>query len=71
MLQHGDVVVVDIGGPLPTGYFSDCTRTYALGVEPSPEVRKAYAVLRAPQGARSRPSAPASPRSRSTPPPGP
>ena len=45
VLQHGDLVVVDIGGPLPGGYYSDCTRTYALGVEPSPEVRKAYEVL--------------------------
>jgi len=45
VLQHGDVVVVDIGGPLPSGYHSDSTRTYVLGVEPSPEVRKAYEVL--------------------------
>ncbi|MGQ0575831.1 MAG: M24 family metallopeptidase [Pseudonocardia sp.] len=45
VLRHGDVVVVDIGGPLPSGYYSDCTRTYVLGVEPGPEVRKAYAVL--------------------------
>jgi Xaa-Pro aminopeptidase len=45
VLQHGDLVVVDIGGPLPGGYYSDCTRTYVLGVEPSPEVRKVYAVL--------------------------
>ncbi|MGH8917214.1 MAG: M24 family metallopeptidase, partial [Actinomycetes bacterium] len=31
VLQPGDVVVVDIGGPTPEGYFSDCTRTYSLG----------------------------------------
>jgi len=45
VLQRGDVVVVDIGGRLSSGYHSDCTRTYVLGVEPSPEVRKAYEVL--------------------------
>src|SRR6476469_8466439 len=28
VIQPGDVVVVDIGGPMPSGYFSDCTRTY-------------------------------------------
>lgn len=45
VLQRGDLVVVDIGGPLPSGYYSDCTRTYVLGGEPAPEVRKAYEVL--------------------------
>lgn len=47
-ITKGDVVVVDIGGPLPDGYNSDCTRTYAIG-EPSPEVRETYAVLQAAQ----------------------
>ena len=46
----GDVVVVDIGGPLPEGYNSDCTRTYAVG-EPAPEVRETYAVLQSAQRA--------------------
>ena len=45
VIESGDVVVVDIGGPLPTGYFSDCTRTYAVGVEPPAAVREAYAAL--------------------------
>src|SRR6478609_3822509 len=31
VIQAGDVVVVDIGGPMPSGYFSDCTRTYLAG----------------------------------------
>ena len=45
VVESGDVVVVDIGGPLPTGYFSDCTRTYAVGAEPPAAVREAYAAL--------------------------
>ena len=31
VIEAGDVVVVDIGGPVPEGYNSDCTRTYAVG----------------------------------------
>ena len=45
VIERGDVVVVDIGGPLPSGYNSDCTRTYAVGSEPDLAVREAYAVL--------------------------
>jgi Xaa-Pro dipeptidase len=45
VIESGDVVVIDIGGPLPSGYNSDCTRTYAVGEEPSASVREAYAVL--------------------------
>ncbi|MFZ9308677.1 MAG: M24 family metallopeptidase [Candidatus Nanopelagicales bacterium] len=30
VVQPGDVVVVDIGGTMPSGYCSDCTRTYAV-----------------------------------------
>ena len=33
VIAAGDVVVVDIGGPLD-GYFSDCTRTYVVGSPP-------------------------------------
>jgi Xaa-Pro aminopeptidase len=44
VFEPGDVVVVDIGGPVPAGYFSDCTRTYALGAPASPIV-DAYAAL--------------------------
>ncbi len=45
VIQAGDVVVVDIGGPIPEGYNSDCTRTYSVGEPADPEVRDAYAVL--------------------------
>ncbi len=34
VIQQGDVVVVDIGGTMPSGYCSDCTRTYAVGSAP-------------------------------------
>ncbi len=44
VIEAGDVVVVDIGGPLPSGYNSDCTRTYAMG-EPAAEVAEQYALL--------------------------
>ncbi|MEQ3549205.1 Xaa-Pro peptidase family protein [Pseudonocardia nematodicida] len=45
VIEPGDVVVVDIGGPMPGGYNSDCTRTYAVGGEPGPEVKETYAAL--------------------------
>lgn len=44
ILESGDVVVIDIGGPVDPGYNSDCTRTYCLG-QPSPEIAERYAVL--------------------------
>ncbi|WP_132878191.1 M24 family metallopeptidase [Tamaricihabitans halophyticus] len=44
VIADNDVVVVDIGGPLPSGYNSDCTRTYALGA-PSTDIADCYAVL--------------------------
>ncbi|MBY4211224.1 aminopeptidase P family protein [Rhodococcus fascians] len=44
VVEAGDVVVVDIGGPVAPGYNSDSTRTYSLG-EPSAEVSTRYAVL--------------------------
>ena len=44
VLKQGDAVVVDIGGTMPDGYRSDCTRTYAIG-QPSPEFVDHYAVL--------------------------
>jgi Xaa-Pro aminopeptidase len=34
VIRDGDVVVVDIGGTMPSGYCSDCTRTYAVGHAP-------------------------------------
>ncbi|MGH3914952.1 MAG: M24 family metallopeptidase, partial [Pseudonocardiaceae bacterium] len=51
VLQPGDVVVVDIGGPTPQGYFSDCTRTYSLGEPAHADVAATYAVLQAAQDA--------------------
>jgi Xaa-Pro aminopeptidase len=50
VLRAGDVVVVDIGGTMPSGYCSDCTRTYAIG-EPPAEFAAYYEVLRAAQQA--------------------
>jgi len=44
VLSPGDAVVVDIGGTMPSGYCSDCTRTYALGAPP-PDMAAYYAVL--------------------------
>lgn len=49
-LRSGDIVVVDIGGPVEPGYNSDCTRTYSLG-EPAPEIAGQYAVLQRAQAA--------------------
>ena len=50
VLQPGDTVVVDIGGTMPSGYCSDCTRTYAIG-QPPAEVAAYYQVLQAAQEA--------------------
>jgi Xaa-Pro aminopeptidase len=44
-LQRGDSVVVDIGGTMPSGYCSDCTRTYVIGTPP-PEFAAYYQVLK-------------------------
>jgi Xaa-Pro aminopeptidase len=44
-LQPGDAVVVDIGGTMPSGYCSDCTRTYVIGTPPL-EFAAYYQVLR-------------------------
>ena len=49
-LRPGDIVVIDIGGPVEPGYNSDCTSTYSLG-EPDPEVAGQYAVLQRAQAA--------------------
>jgi Xaa-Pro aminopeptidase len=50
VLSAGDVVVVDIGGTMPSGYCSDCTRTYAIG-QPPAEFAAYYQVLQAAQEA--------------------
>jgi len=44
VLRAGDVVVVDIGGTMPSGYCSDCTRTYVIG-DPPEDVAAYYKVL--------------------------
>lgn len=49
-LRAGDIVVVDIGGPVEPGYNSDCTRTYSLG-RPSSEIAEQYAALQKAQAA--------------------
>lgn len=44
VIEKGDVIVIDIGGPVEPGYYSDSTRTYSMG-EPRPDVAAKYAVL--------------------------
>jgi len=44
VIEDGDVVVVDIGGTMPSGYCSDCTRTYVVG-QPPADFAKYYDVL--------------------------
>ena len=51
VITAGDVVVVDIGGPLPSGYCSDSTRTYAVGEPRDADVVESYEVLRRAQAA--------------------
>jgi Xaa-Pro aminopeptidase len=46
VIEAGDVVVVDIGGPVAEGYNSDSTRTYAIGEPRDADVSGTYAVLR-------------------------
>ena len=50
VLTSGDVVVVDIGGAMPSGYCSDSTRTYAIGSPPA-EFCAYYKVLQDAQDA--------------------
>ncbi len=50
VLQRGDTVVVDIGGTMPTGYRSDCTRTYAISTPPA-DAAASYQVLKEAQEA--------------------
>ncbi|WP_410622152.1 M24 family metallopeptidase [Amycolatopsis sp. cmx-8-4] len=51
VIDKGDVVVVDIGGPLPAGYNSDSTRTYSVGAPRDADVAETYAVLQRAQAA--------------------
>ena len=50
VLQAGDIIVVDIGGPVEPGYNSDSTRTYSLG-DPKSEVAEHYSILQRAQRA--------------------
>jgi Xaa-Pro aminopeptidase len=50
VISRGDVVVVDIGGTMASGYCSDCTRTYSVG-EPPADFAAYYEVLRQAQEA--------------------
>ncbi|GAA2010649.1 aminopeptidase P family protein [Nakamurella flavida] len=53
VIEPGDAVVVDIGGPMPSGYFSDCTRTYLVaGDGPAdPDFPAVYEIVRRAQAA--------------------
>jgi Xaa-Pro aminopeptidase len=58
VIQPGDTVVIDIGGPIGEsdenglpGYFSDCTRTYQVVGEPDPEFVTVYDVVERAQAA--------------------
>jgi Xaa-Pro aminopeptidase len=51
VIERGDVVVVDIGGPIAEGYNSDSTRTYAVGEPRDADVAETFAVLQEAQRA--------------------
>ena len=55
VIEAGDVVVIDIGGPMPSGYFSDCTRTYVIapadGDPIAADARNVYEIVRRAQAA--------------------
>lgn len=44
-IERGDLVVVDIGGTMPSGYCSDSTRTFAVGAEPDAAQQEIYEVI--------------------------
>lgn len=50
VITADDLVVIDIGGDVVPGYYSDSTRTYAFA-PPAPEVADAYAALETAQRA--------------------
>lgn len=55
VIEPGEMVVIDIGGPMPSGYFSDCTRTYAVtptaGEQVPSRSREVYEIVRRAQAA--------------------
>lgn len=51
IVQPGDVVVIDIGGPHSGGYFSDCTRTYLVEGAADPDFEAVYGIVQQAQQA--------------------
>ena len=51
VIQEGDIVVVDIGGAVPSGYNSDSTRTYAVGEPDAVAAERIVVLVRAQQAA--------------------
>lgn len=51
VVEPGDAVVIDIGGPTAAGYYSDCTRTYQVAGDPDPEFAAVYEIVRQAQRA--------------------
>lgn len=51
VIEEGDVVVVDIGGAVPSGYNSDSTRTYVVGAPDSAAAERIAVLVRAQQAA--------------------
>ncbi|WP_136051336.1 M24 family metallopeptidase [Microbacterium sp. K36] len=51
VIEDGDVVVVDIGGAVPSGYNSDSTRTYVVGTPDPAAADRIATLVRAQQAA--------------------
>lgn len=51
VIDDGDVVVVDIGGAVPSGYNSDSTRTYVVGTPADMAAERIAVLVRAQQAA--------------------
>jgi Xaa-Pro aminopeptidase len=51
VIEEGDIVVVDIGGAVPSGYNSDSTRTYVVGDPGAEEAEHIAVLVRAQQAA--------------------
>ena len=52
IIEPGDPVVIDIGGPSASGYYSDCTRTYRIaGPTSDPDFETVYEIVRRAQQA--------------------
>ncbi|SER66924.1 Xaa-Pro aminopeptidase [Propionibacterium cyclohexanicum] len=51
VINAGEPVVIDIGGPAPSGYFSDSTRTYCIGEPADRDFATVHALVRKAQQA--------------------